>query len=335
MASSVVTLTSLRDKLTDAFVAMGAPLYEAEVGAEVCLEAELLGRQTHGVRLVGNVRREYAAGAGRRRDVEVQRETATSAVIDGGFHLSLYVHDLAARRAREKAIEGGIAVVGVTNAGVSGALGVHAAQMSGSDVVSLVLNSSPSVVVPPGSASPLLGSNPIAVGVPRADGDAVVLDMATSQISFNGLRVAIQEGSPIPADAAVDASGQPTTDPTTAVDESGRGRLLPFGGHRGFGLALMIEMLVTANLSDAIGAGKIGPVLAEPSHFPGLYIAYRADLLDEPGRLAARTSRLLAEMEATGARVPGQRSSRRRRDALSAGTVVVEDAHLRMLDGDS
>ena len=334
MPSSLISLASLRAKLVDAFLRMGAPQDEADIAADICLEAEVLGRQTHGVRLVGNIRREYANGSSRRRPVRIERETATSAVVDGGFHLSLYVHDLAARCARQKALEAGIAIVGVTNAGVSGALGVHAHRMSGSDVVSLILSSSPSVVVPPGSAAPLLGSNPIAIAVPRADGDPVVLDMATSEISFNGLRVAIQQGTRIPPDAAVDATGQPTTDPSAAVDGAGRGRLLPFGGHRGFGLALMIELLVTGNLSDAIGADKIQPVLAEPSHFPGLYVAYRADLLDEPGRLAARTSRLLADVGAAGARAPGEQSSRRRHETRSAGSIDVDDAYLDLLDGE-
>lgn len=332
MTKTPISIETLRTKLALAFTNIGAPADEARVAAEVCLEAELLGRETHGVRLIGNVRLEYVNGADRRRALTIERETPVSAVVDGGFHLSLYVHDLAARLARTKASDSGIAIVGVKNAGVSGALGVHAAAISGNDLVALAFNSSPSVVVPPGTASPLLGSNPVSIAVPREGSAPVVLDMATAAMAFNAVRIAIQQGGELPGGVAVDADGHETTDPQLAVDRLGRGRLLPFGGHRGYGLALMIELLVAASLGEDIGERKIGPVLAEPSHFPGLYIAYRPDLLDEPGQLAKRAESLMREVSYCGGHVPGEDRARRKAAALEAGSVPVEDAYLDLLE---
>jgi len=328
LSTTRLSLSEARALLCRSFEALGAPDSEAAVAAQVCLEAEMLGRATHGLRLVGNISREYVEGAARRAEVAVLRDTDSSAVVDGGFHLSPFVHDLAAGLAREKALATGVAVVGVKNAGVSGALGVHAARIAQSDVVAIAMNSSPSVVVAPGSAQPMLGTNPIAFALPRTVDYPLVLDMATSQISFNGVRVALQRGEDLPASAAVDALGRPTRSAAAAVEADGRGRLLPFGGYRGFGLALIIELLTAGNLSSALGTDKLGPFAPEPSYFPGTYLAYRADLLAEPGSLQCRVDRLVAELSASGARVPGTSSTERRAKALATDTVVVDDKHL-------
>ncbi len=332
MTTRLVRIADLAHLLRVALRGIGVPDDEALVTAQICLEAELLGRTTHGIRLVGNIRREYEAGASRRRDIAIELPTPSTVVIDGGFHCSPYLHAVAADAAADAALRAGIGMASVRNAGVSGALGLHAERIAQRGLVGIALNSAPAVVVPPGSARPALGTNPLAVAVPASDGNTVVLDMSTSATSFNQLLLARDAGTALPEGVAVDDEGHPTRDPAKAFDSTGRARLLPFGGHRGFGLALMIELLVAAGVGGTVGRSKIGPVLTEPSHFPGLYIAYRPDAAGDAASFAGHIEQLLAELEADGVRIPGQVSARRRTQAQVRGTVDVAVESLVMLD---
>jgi LDH2 family malate/lactate/ureidoglycolate dehydrogenase len=256
------------------------------------------------------VSREYARGADRRGPVVVERETAVSASIDGGFHLSLWLHDMAAQMAAEKALRAGVGIVAVRNAGVSGALGVHTLRMANERrVVALAINGSPSVVVAPGTAIPTLGSNPLSVALPRSSGGLpVVLDMATSSIAFNAVMMARASGEKLPEGVAVDEEGVPTTDPARAVTGRGHGRLLPFGGHRGFGLSLMIELLVGGGVSGIIGQKKITDFIPEPDQFPGIYLAYQPEIFAGGAHLDASIDQLLGDLRTANVRVPGSRS---------------------------
>lgn len=318
-------VNDLTRDIVEALVRRGVPEEEARVGAALCCDAELRGHTSHGVRLLRNVLVEYANGAERRRPIVVADESAVSAKIDGGFHLSWYVHARAAELATEKALTAGIAVVSVRNAGVSGALGSLAERISARGLYALIANSTPVTVVAPGSSTPILGTNPVAIAVPRANGEPLVLDMATSSIAFNEILRRRASGEDLPDGVATDGRGELTRDAGEAVHPTtGRGRILPFGGHRGFGLSLMIELLVSAGVTGRVGEQKRGPVVLEPSDFSGLYVAVRPDVIGDAEDAMAATERLLAELGEQEVRLPGEHSRRERARHLADGVVELD-----------
>ncbi|MCC6178598.1 MAG: Ldh family oxidoreductase [Chloroflexi bacterium] len=329
----VVRIEEARAAAAERLVRGGVPRDEGETAARICLEAELLGKKTHGFIHLRRNLIQYEAGADRRRELRVMRETPVSALVDGGFHFSYTIHDLAARLTIEKATTSGLAIVGARNGGASGPLGYYTGRMAEAGLVGIALNSAPSMVVPPGGVEPLLSTNPLSVAIPRRTAPPLVLDMATSAISFNAIALAQRNGVPLPIGAAVDPEGVPTTDPAQTVDETGRARLLPFGGYKGFGLAFAIELLCGASLGTEIGGEKIQPFIHEPAHFCGLYLAYRPDLFVEREVFDNRVERLVADVKASRRapgvseiRLPGEASERRRAEAVARGTIDLEDA---------
>ncbi len=328
-----VGLDALRADIVSIMQAHGVPPEEAEVGAEMCLDAEVRAHRAHGVRLLRNVLTEYVNGADRRRGIEIVAETAVSAQLDGGFHLSWFIHRMAVDIAVRKATDIGIALVSVRNAGVSGALGYLVERIADAELVGIAANSSPVTVVAPGAAVATLGTNPVAIGVPRQAGSPLVLDMATSAVAYNEILRLRATGGALPAGVATDANGELTTDPAAAIDTTtGRGRILPFGGHRGYGLALMIELLVSAGVTGRVGEDKRGVVIAEPADFSAVYLAYRPSLVGDPTLASQATDRLLDELNGQGVRIPGEASRRRREACLRDGSLELNDDATEVLN---
>ncbi|MDP8922784.1 MAG: Ldh family oxidoreductase, partial [Chloroflexota bacterium] len=199
-------------------------------------------------------------------------------------------------------------------------------------LVGIAFNSAPAVVVAPGGTRAILSSNPLSVGIPRTGSPPLLLGMATSAGTFNLVVLAQRTGAPLPAGVAVDAAGAPTTDPFAAVEETGRPRLLPFGGHKGFGLAFMIELLCGASLGAPIGEEKRTPFIHEPAHFTGLYLTYRPDLFVAREEFDDRVEQLVRDVKASAStpdmviRLPGEESQRRKARLLERGTLDLDEA---------
>lgn len=320
-----IPIDDLHGMLVGAFEAMGAPPDQAHAAAEMCLDAELREHRSHGVRLVRNIATEYRLGESRRRPLTIENETPASAVVDGGYQLSPYVHRVAVDLLATKAATVGVAMVGVRHAGVSGALGYLVERVARRGLVAIAFNSTPLVVVAPGASQPALGTNPLAIGLPRPGADPLVLDMATSAIAFNNVMRLHALGERLPEGVALDAQGAPTTDPRSAVDAQGRGRVLPFGGHRGFGLALMIELIAAGYVTGRTGAVKRGEALHEPDDFGALYLAFDPVLLGDASEAESAIEQLLSEIVASGGRLPGEQSRLRREAHLAAGTLDLDE----------
>lgn len=310
----------------------GVPAQEAEIAARICLEAELWGKRTHGFIHLRNNLLQYHAADNRRTELRVERETPSSALVDGGFHLSYALHHRAMSLAIDKASVAGLAIVGARNGGASGPLGYYTQLAAEAGLVGIAFNSAPAMVVPPGGTSAIISTNPLSVGVPRAGASPLILDMATSAGTYNMVVLAQRRGSPLPEGVAGDAQGVPTTDPFAAVDETGRARLLPFGGHKGFGLAFMIELLCGASVGAPIGTGKRTAFIHEPAHFTGLYLAYRPDLLVAREEFDERVEQLVRDVKASGStpyveiRLPGEESQRHKARALERGILDLDEA---------
>lgn len=320
-----ISIDDLRARVSQHLAGTGAPAEEVAAATEICIDAELREHRSHGIRLLRNIATEYALGESRRRPIRVEEATPAIATIDGGYHLSPFVHREAIDLLVRKTAITGIAMVGVRSAGVSGALGYMVERTAQAGYVGIALNSTPLVVVAPGSATPSLGTNPLAVGVPRASGAPLVLDMATSAIAFNEVMRLRALGGKLPQGVALDAGGNLTTDPNAAVGADGRGRVLPFGGHRGYGLALMIELLVSGYVTGRTASAKRGEQVHEPDDFGALYLAFNPALLGDPEAGNAAIEALLTDITASGGRLPGEHSRELRDAHLAAGTVTLDD----------
>lgn len=300
------------------------PAHQAEAMAGSIVFAELAGRATHGIiRLLpgrfGPVDEEPGP------DPAVDRLGPTTARVTG--RPAALVAGAATDLAIEIARSQGMAAVTVAGSrSSSGCLAYYVERLTGAGMVGIMAASTGAFVAPPGGTRRLLGTNPIAIGLPTR-GAPFILDMGTAAITFGDVAVAVQEDRPLPAGVAVDAQGDPTTDPAAAL----HGALLAFGGHRGLGLSMAVELLA-GGLSGAMAAGGDPDrgwghlVLALSLEALGDADGIRADVDDAVGRIRSAPTR-----DGTPVRIPGRASIARRDEALARGTVEVDRAVLTEL----
>jgi LDH2 family malate/lactate/ureidoglycolate dehydrogenase len=227
--------------ITDAFVAGGlTPVHAAKV-AELMTEADLTGADGHGVfRLPQYIRRLKAGGLNKNPYLEVKRTAPATAIVDGHNGMGHVVMSRAAETAIELARESGVAWVGVRRSNHAGPAGLYAEMPVKHGMIGLyaaVANANHMAVW--GGSEHLLGTNPLAIGVPSGEG-AMVLDMATTVVSYGTVKKYALQGLSMPEGWFVDAkTGTPLTDPKRSAE----GVLLPIGGYKGSGLAIMLGLL--------------------------------------------------------------------------------------------
>src|SRR5436189_3061872 len=188
-----------------------------------------------------------------RRSMEVLRETEVSLAFDGGNNVGMLAPFNAAQATIKKAASHGIALVSVTDAWMSGRGAYYVEMIAKHGLVAIHTAASSRLVAPPGGIRPVLGTNPIAIAVPSSRGP-IVLDMGTSAYMMTEVMLRERLGELLPEGVALGPGGEPTRDPTAAR----RGALLPFGGYKGFGLALMMQALGLLAGSDADAESEYG-----------------------------------------------------------------------------
>jgi delta1-piperideine-2-carboxylate reductase len=235
---------------------------------------------------------------------------------DGGFA------QLAFERGRpllvEKVRKHGIAALAVNHCVHFAALWQEVEAIASEDLVALALTANHAWVAPSGGVRPLFGTNPIAFGWPRNGQEPFVFDFATSAISRGDLELHRRAGTSLPAGCGIDASGQPTTDPTAVQS----GAMLPFGGHKGSALALMVELMAGPLIGDLTSAESLRvDDGAGASPFGGELILAIDPLKFGTGG-AEQAEALFAEILGQGARLPSQRRYAARRKSLAEGVVI-------------
>jgi LDH2 family malate/lactate/ureidoglycolate dehydrogenase len=246
--------------------AAGLEREPAATVAETLVWASLRGVDSHGVaRLPVYVERLRSGVLNPRPRPSVVRRDGTIAVVDGDSGPGQVAAVLASDLSIELAREHGTGVVVVRRSGHYGAAAFYAMHAAAAGLIGVSLTNTEPLMVPYGGAEPALGTNPIAFAAPA--GDAIFnLDMATSQVAYNRVMNARDEGRPIPEGWAVDEQGRSTTDPAAAVS------VVPLGGYKGFGLALIVEVLcgVLAGAGVRHGVGKLysgGTARQNTGHF--------------------------------------------------------------------
>jgi LDH2 family malate/lactate/ureidoglycolate dehydrogenase len=237
--------------IRDAMTAVGLPPPDAAKVAELMVEADLVGADAHGVfRLPQYVRRIRGGGINPKPHITIEKTAPATAMVDGDNGMGHLVMARAAETAIELAKETGVAWVGARRSNHAGAAGVYAAMPLAQDMVGIyavVANANHMPVW--GSSENLLGTNPVAFAVPAGEEAPVVLDIATTVVSYGTVKANKLQGRDMPAGWMIDKQGQPLTDSA----KSAEGLLLPIGGHKGSGLALVLGLLAGTLNGAAFG----------------------------------------------------------------------------------
>ena len=220
--------------------AVDVPEDQASVVADVLVRADLRGTASHGVlRLPAYIHKIQAGLLKPDTPWTCLRETPTTALYDAGMGLGPVAGLWGMKEAVKRAERFGISAVGVSNASHFGIAAYYALQAVEADMIGVAISNAAASMAPWGGIQAQLGTNPICVAIPTQDEIPLVLDMAASVVARGKIRLAQREGRPIPQGWALDNQGQPTTDPQAAIE----GTLLPIGGPKGYGIALVNDIL--------------------------------------------------------------------------------------------
>lgn len=305
---------------------MGSAELEAANVADHLVDANLAGHDSHGVGMLPHYVRNFKAGTLiPNRKAAIISNTGSFAVWDGRNGYGQVIARDAMTWAIGAAKQHGVAVHGLRNTHHIGRVGAYGEQAAAAGLLSVHFvngNSGPPKVTPFRGSQGRMSTNPVCVAVPGTSNTApIILDMATSRIAIGKVRVAYNEGKQVAKDTLIDSDGSPTTDPSVLYSEP-FGAVLPFGEHKGYGLALICELLAGA----IAGSGTIQPGNPRDRGIVNGMLT----VVIEPARLADRSfvdreiDALIAYMKATRAAdaslpvlVPGEpeRIARAKREA--------------------
>jgi LDH2 family malate/lactate/ureidoglycolate dehydrogenase len=245
----------LRAFIAGAFEQVGLPSADAATVAALMAEADLQGSDGHGVmRLPQYVRRIKAGGVNVRPDIRVVEERAAMALVHGDNGMGHLVMKRAAEISIAKARTAGVAWVGSQWSNHAGPASLYARMPLAAGMVGLYLAVGNANHLPPwGGLDMLLSTNPIAAAIPTLEEPPVVLDMATTVAAYGKVKTRAQRGETMPEGWMIDREGRPLTDPKRAEE----GFLLPIGGYKGYGLALVFGLLAGTLNGAAMGRDVI------------------------------------------------------------------------------
>ncbi len=241
MADEVrVGAESLKAFTATVFERVGMPPEDAAIEAEVLVWANLRGVDSHGVlRIPSYVEFVDRGDMNPRPKIQVEKETAATLLVDADRAFGPVVTTMAMTRAIRKAREAGIGWAVIRNTTHQGAMAYYSLMAAAEGMAGLAIVCSPPNMAPHGARAAGVHNSPISIAVPARRHRHLVLDMATSVAAGGKLRLAVDKGVPIPEGWALDKDGNPTTDAAKATI------LLPFGGPKGSGLAMMFETLTS------------------------------------------------------------------------------------------
>jgi L-2-hydroxycarboxylate dehydrogenase (NAD+) len=247
------------DRLTSfiarAFAATGLPDEDSGTLAQLMVEADLRGSDTHGViRLPLYVRRIRAGGVNTKPNIRAVSDRPSAALLDGDNGMGHLVMRRAAALAIEKAKATGIGWVGARMSNHAGPAALYVTMPLKHDMIGLYFAVGSSNHLPPwGGSESLLGTNPMAVAVPALEEPPIVLDMSPTVAAYGKVRLKAQRGEDMPVGWMIDREGKPLTDQKRAD----KGHLLPIGDYKGSGLSLIIGLLAGALNRAALGRDVI------------------------------------------------------------------------------
>ena len=314
--------------------------------ARILAYADLSGIDSHGTARLPAYVQAITTGVIRTDDEPaVAAGDGPVVLVDGRHLLGHPVSCFALEQAVARARTHGVSWVNVRASSHHGATGAYAFDAASRGLVALAATNTGPIVAPTGTAQPFLGTNPLALGMPVAGEPPLVLDMATSAVAGGKFEIALRTGTPVPLGWGVDGSGRPTTDPSRVFP--GKGALLPLGSdrerssHKGYGLALLVEVL-----TGVLSGGPTGPGVgnltfrAAAAHPDVSHVLVVLDpaRLGDPGELGSAAAGLLARLRALApldeqvpVRTPGQRAAHERTARRRDGIPLDAETHAALI----
>jgi len=299
--------------------ALGHNAADARFIADHLIDCELRGLRYGGLARAISIAERIGREGDRRRPINILHQTPVSARIDGGDHIGYVVAHRATSLAIEKAEAAGIAVVGASNTWYTGMLSYYAEMAAARGLVSMIASNASPWVAPHGATEGRLGTNPICFGFPSAD-EPVILDIGTSAIIHAEVTLARRLGNELPDNVAFDRDGLPTRDPVAAL----AGAFATWGGHKGSGLGIVVQLL-------GILAGS-PPIPPELAAFGYLIVAMRPDLMGPAEAFRENVSAFAKAVRSarpvtggSAVRMPFDRSRAERQKRMSENQIEIPD----------
>lgn len=321
--------SALQSFIERAFTAVGLPNDDAAKAAGLMAQADLIGQDGHGAfRLPQYIERIRQGGMNIHPNFKVIEDRAATALIDGDNGLGHLVMHHATELAMSKAETTGVAWVGARFSNHAGPASLYAMMPMRKGMIGLYVAVGSANHLPPwGGTEMLLSTNPIAVAIPSGKHPPIVLDMATTVAAYGKVKTAAQRGEMIPEGWMVDKEGKPLTDPTKAAE----GFLLPIGGPKGYGLALIFGILAGTLNGAAFGRDVVdfnadSRTITNTGHF---IIALDIKAFADPDAFRESIDRVWDEMKSSpklpgvsDVRLPGERLDRVTRERTECGIPV-------------
>jgi LDH2 family malate/lactate/ureidoglycolate dehydrogenase len=322
----LVTVESLRAYGREALEGAGLRRDGAAVVTEAQLEASLRDQPTHNMVSIPRYARRIAAGTiNPQPDIRIERETHTSAHVDGDNGPGQWVADVAMQTAIRLARNSGIGIVGVRRSNHLGAAGHYPWMAAREGLIGLCTTNGPAILAPTGGVTPTFGNNPIGVGIPAGQHLPIVLDVAMSVATRGKIGLELAEGRPLLEGWILDRLGRPSTNPADLVAGLG----VPIGGHKGYGLAFVMEVLAGVLTGANFGwANQRERTVREalPAGFGHFFMVIDPELFMPVGEFTARVDQLISEaksseraIDADEILIPGERELRARERSLREG----------------
>lgn len=322
-----LTVADARTLAERTMQAVGHTPDEAKLIADHLIDCELRGLSYGGLPRALSIAERITTAGRTREQIRVESRTAVSALVHGGDNVGYLVAHKAMELAIERAKAHGVAVIGANSTYYTGMLSYYAERIAAHDLVSMIASNATPWVAPYGGTQGRFGTNPICYGFPTAEGDPIIWDIGTSTIMHAEIVVARRLGIELPEGVAYGPDGRPTRDPAAALDG---GAIRPWGGAKGSGLAIVVQLL---------GAMCASPALPSGMHdFGCLFVVMSPNLLMPVEEFKASVSEYAAAVRATRpveggppVRMPFERSAADRRRRMAADVVEIPDPILAKL----
>ena len=293
---------------------------DAVIVADVTVDADLKGFSSHGIgRFPQYIRGLKAGTIDPEAEITIEKETVSMALLNGNHKFGHVVTYTAMEIAIEKAKETGIGVVGVHESNHFGVAGYYSDMAIMQDMIGIVVANTEPAVAPIGGKEPIIGTNPIAIGIP-SNTHYVSVDMATSASARGKLLEAKRKGEKIPENVALDVDGNPTLDPEAAL----KGSILPFGAHKGYALSFMIEILAGPLVRAAFGKQVTGTANPEKMCTKGdLVMALDPSKFSDIETFKEEVDSFISEVKSSGnVFIPGDMEVRNIKDRKENGIAI-------------
>lgn len=297
VSKTTVSSDALLNFCVSCFLKLGVAADHAVITAENLIFANLRGVDSHGViRLKIYTERLEAGGFKADARREIVSEGEGFALMDAGHGIGQVAGMEAMKLAIVKADKAGLAMVGVKNSNHFGAAGFYALRAVERGMIGMAATNAGPTMAPTGGREGRLGNNPISIAIPAGKYPPIVLDMATGAVAWGKIFVAQQEKKKIPATWALDRNGLPTDDPDAAA---GGGLIQPFGGYKGYGLSLLIDILtgVLTGGGFSTHVKTLYQNLQSPSHVAHTFAALRIEGFMPLGEFRRRMDEMIELMQ--------------------------------------